>query len=251
MRRITQKLHSPRGASLIYALLLFLVASLISILILNASVTAAKRLADDREREQEYLALSSAARLIRTKLKSSWVKITETETLEDGVRTGKTEPVYTCDDGPLGETLNACVQALNGPPPAGGTLYEVLNSPDYTGDAESTGFEVEVTTDKSERFPNVSVAARPEPLMYLKKTVEGEIKRYYISAALTLVNGETEGEQTIYLTADATLKPSSSSSSVLVKTGEGESDMSTRVTTVYTTTITWENVNLSTIPPKE
>lgn len=64
MKRATQKLHSRRGASILLALLMILVATMVSTVIVSAAVTTAKRVHDDESREQDYLTVNSAARLI-------------------------------------------------------------------------------------------------------------------------------------------------------------------------------------------
>lgn len=64
MERTRQKLHSCRGASILLALLLMLVATMVSAVIVGASLTAAKRVNDDRAQEQASLSISSAGRLM-------------------------------------------------------------------------------------------------------------------------------------------------------------------------------------------
>ena len=64
MNRFRRKLHSRRGISILLALLLMLVAAMVSAVILSASVTAAKRVHDDRAQEQDFLSVSSGARFL-------------------------------------------------------------------------------------------------------------------------------------------------------------------------------------------
>lgn len=71
MKVIQAKLHSRRGISILFALLLLLAGSMVSVVILNAATTAAHRSHDDQLREQEALALSSAAGVIRDALKAA------------------------------------------------------------------------------------------------------------------------------------------------------------------------------------
>ena len=74
-RTVQEKLHNRRGASLLYAFLFLLVASMVSTVILAGAVTAIKRAHDDTGREQSYLTLESAAGVFREKLKTSSVTI--------------------------------------------------------------------------------------------------------------------------------------------------------------------------------
>lgn len=107
MRRITEKLHSRRGASLIYALLLFLVASMVSAVILSASVTAAKRLRDDQIRQQNELTINSGARLLK-KLMTQEYAVTVTEDVPgDG-------PRFSAGANPVCEELCAAVEEVWG-----------------------------------------------------------------------------------------------------------------------------------------
>ena len=78
MRRVCEKLHSRRGASLLYALALLLVTATVSTVVLTSAVTANRRVHDDRQEEQNYLALSSAAKLIVKSLKDSECVVLET-----------------------------------------------------------------------------------------------------------------------------------------------------------------------------
>ena len=59
------KLRDRRGASLLMALLLLLLATMVSVVILTAVSSAARHLSRDREAQQNYLTVSSAAELLR------------------------------------------------------------------------------------------------------------------------------------------------------------------------------------------
>ena len=64
-RRIKEKLRSEQGTSIFFGLLLFLVASILSVTILEGAVTTVKTVASDRASEQNQLACTSAAQLLR------------------------------------------------------------------------------------------------------------------------------------------------------------------------------------------
>lgn len=68
MHRILKKLHSRSGASMMMALLLMLVALMVSAVIIAAAVSSASSVRADREEQQAYLTVSSAAELIRDEL---------------------------------------------------------------------------------------------------------------------------------------------------------------------------------------
>lgn len=65
MKRLAQKLNCRRGASMLMALLLFLIAAMVSAVIITAAVSARSRVASDRAQQQTYLTVSSAAELLR------------------------------------------------------------------------------------------------------------------------------------------------------------------------------------------
>jgi len=62
---VKTKLRSQTGASLLIALLFFLVAMMVGAVVLTAAATNAGRLARNRQEQQNYLAVSSAARLVK------------------------------------------------------------------------------------------------------------------------------------------------------------------------------------------
>lgn len=63
-----QKLSSRRGASLLIALLYFLVCGLVAAVIIGAAVTNVQKLKGARQRQQAYDSVSSAAQLIRDEM---------------------------------------------------------------------------------------------------------------------------------------------------------------------------------------
>lgn len=68
MGAIAQKLKSRRGASIILALMFFLVCAVIGGAVLASSVSNAGRLSHQAEEQQAYLTVSSAAKLVRDEL---------------------------------------------------------------------------------------------------------------------------------------------------------------------------------------
>ena len=64
-RRIKEKMQSEQGTSIFFGLLLFLTASILSVVILEGAVTTVKTVASDRTSEQNQLACTSAAQLLR------------------------------------------------------------------------------------------------------------------------------------------------------------------------------------------
>ena len=72
--RIKKKLKSNKGTSIFFGLLLFLVASILCTVMINASVTTVKRVESDKKAEQNYLTCSSAAKLLRDSIANIEIK---------------------------------------------------------------------------------------------------------------------------------------------------------------------------------
>ena len=80
MNRINQKLRSRRGASITYALLLFLVCMVVGSVVLAAGMAAAGRMAKTAEMDQRYYSVTSASDLLAKELAGKPVTITRTRT---------------------------------------------------------------------------------------------------------------------------------------------------------------------------
>ena len=63
MSDCTRKLRQERGASVVFALVIFLIVTLFSWTMVNGALTAAQNASMQREEEQAYLSVTSAARL--------------------------------------------------------------------------------------------------------------------------------------------------------------------------------------------
>ena len=140
-RTVQEKLHSRRGASLLFAFLFLLVASMVSTVILSGAVTAIKRAHDDTGREQSYLTLESAARLFREMLQDTTVTVTVT-VRSDGEKL--TDPEYSYNAiGPLKDVMAKAVEEV----------YEEKNG----STSASRRFVVTAPEAHSERFQPVQM----------------------------------------------------------------------------------------------
>ena len=70
MQAIRRKLNSQRGASMLMALLLMLVGIMVSAVIISAATSAAVNKRSEKEQQQAYLAVNSAAELVRDDFQS-------------------------------------------------------------------------------------------------------------------------------------------------------------------------------------
>lgn len=111
-----KKLRSERGASLLMALVLLLLASMVSAVILSAATSAAHRIRNDREAQQDYLTVSSAAEMIRDSIQADRYHrvVTITTYKDDGETVHDPNPVYDIvtqkPDGLLGAWLYAGIK---------------------------------------------------------------------------------------------------------------------------------------------
>ncbi len=98
LRPIKKKIQSERGASITFALLLFLVCAVVGSAVLTAGTAAGGRMSQVAEMDQSYYSVSSAARvLINMVEKEDAVTVIEKRTLDPA--TGKESVEYTMDDG--------------------------------------------------------------------------------------------------------------------------------------------------------
>ncbi len=94
------KLVSEQGTSIFFGILFFMIAAILSIVMLSGAVTTVKAVHSDREAEQNYLTCSSAAKTVcdaitKTKVVcTEKVVVTETKT---GRKGSKTETTTTTD----------------------------------------------------------------------------------------------------------------------------------------------------------
>jgi len=89
MHRIYRKLHSTSGASLLIALLFFLICVTVGSLILTAASASSAKTKDRYSNEQHYLAVASAARLLKDRMGGYTYTVGRTwQTWE----TGETDP---------------------------------------------------------------------------------------------------------------------------------------------------------------
>ena len=204
-----QKLNSRRGVTLVYALLLFLVAAMVSLVILQGALTTARRVHSEKQSEQAWLTLNSAAQLMRDELQSSTCTITTTKTTYAwGTTTSST--TYS-PDGPLGSLLQKAVESADD------------QSRAYTADTLTV-------TAADNLLDPVSVQLTLQPCSVDWTAADAE-NNYRVTAVFSM-DGE---EQQLYLTLTAKRTTSSSTST---------SKYGTKTDTV-TQTLGWENGTIS------
>lgn len=83
MRTLKRKLNSQRGASLTFALLLFLVCAVVGSAVLVAGTAAAGRMSKIAEMDQRYYSVNSAARLLIELLEKDEIWVEKDEPADD------------------------------------------------------------------------------------------------------------------------------------------------------------------------
>lgn len=112
MTALHAKLNSSRGMSMLMAILLLLVATMVSVVILSAATTGMKRAESDRAGQQAYLTVSSAAQLLRDEISDQSYTSTVTTYYLDEAHTqqdGDANSVITEAGGAFGPLLNAAL----------------------------------------------------------------------------------------------------------------------------------------------
>ena len=116
MQAIRRKLNSQRGASMLMALLLMLVGIMVSAVIISAA-TAAVNKRSEKEQQQAYLAVSSAAKLVRDDFQSltgRYKDVTTTVTHADGTTTTTKDTIKaTCAVGDIINDIGARFIGVN------------------------------------------------------------------------------------------------------------------------------------------
>ena len=79
MNAMKNKIQSQKGASITFALLIFLVCSVVSIVVVVAGSAAAGRMSERAETDQRYYAVSSAAELLCDDFKGTKVEVEYTK----------------------------------------------------------------------------------------------------------------------------------------------------------------------------
>lgn len=110
MKGLRKKLKDQSGASILLALLFFLLCSMVGASVLMAAVSNAGKIRSNRAEQQKYLLLSSALRLVCDELTSAeyygmytyttWIEVITIEELEDGTKLTETHTYHEYEQTP-------------------------------------------------------------------------------------------------------------------------------------------------------
>ena len=193
MHAMSVKLRSRRGASITFALLLFLVCAVVSSVVIVASTTSAGRMGDTAKTDQRYYAVMSAAELLRREIDGKKVVVTPKPEGGCTVKCGDVTVEYVLEDGE--ETVSE-----DSPSPPTLLMYatkalldlreedrqKALDNPTYTPDYKKDLSTLNLTvTDSSYAALNCDVEER----------LEGGLLIYTISNALPTGDGGGKTKQ--------------------------------------------------------
>lgn len=85
MKRIREKIRSDKGASITFALLIFLVCAVVSSVILVAATTASGRISQEAQNDQRYYSVMSASELLKDTIDGTSVTYVEVKNTEDDI----------------------------------------------------------------------------------------------------------------------------------------------------------------------
>ena len=242
MERVREKLHSRTGASLLIALLFFLVAMTVGAVVLTAASANAGRIQKNRQEQQNYLAVASAAELVKediagrpgTAFTASYQKVvteySETWTDAEGKSHTRyrTETYYREGTAPSvgnGKLLEAARSDL------GKLYYSVIWNPEIWGNwsgsvpekvpPERIQYSLKLSGDAGAGLPEVTGT-----LTVIKEEADAKNRSRY-TVLVTLQ--DEDGKNPMTLTFPAEVKRATS-------TQGGNPTITT-----YTTTVTWSD----------
>ena len=247
MEHVRQKLHSRIGASMLIALLFFLVAMTVGAVVLTAASTNAGRGRRNRQEQQNYLAVASAAELVKEDIFSA-----PGESFTGGYSKIVTETVYThsSTNQDTGEVTTWTTTEYKTkykeeiPQTTDNSLFlpeikDLLNTIYFSTVPATTGLQKDwvPTTDVDVEL-NFSAAGMPTVVGSLKVSPDNNSTTGQRQYALTAVLGvEPEGGTSPYV---STMEFAPSVTEQVRADAPVTEGNTTTYTTHYSITVTWE-----------
>ena len=233
--RAIKKLNSESGVSILFALFLFTVVSVVVIILISASYTAVKRVNNNKKVTQDQLLLDSAARLLNAEItdadlsKVQIVIVTTTTSVSvDGGDPSVTEevsdPEFVTPDpgGFMTDELGAAVEAVYG---GSDQLIEISLS---TSDSSLQKVKCRMTMSDTDAYNIKAVLSTESGSSYMNLSWKGKVGR-----------NTTDSDPDVN-----TVTTGGSSGGSWWRPGGGSSKSTTTTTTTQTstetTTITWK-----------
>ncbi len=234
MDAIRKKLKNSTGASILMALLLLLVAVMVSAVILAAAISASKTIRSDREQQQTYLTVSSAAELLRDSVvggSGNFQLVETTKVVQNEIRTWQSSwsswsswrqngnPVTTTTSGRKDATGNFS-SVLNT------AIQSVMQNPTLTYTATVT------IQDTAKQYDRVTA----ELSLEAEANEDAGTTNYVLTAVFT--GGEGDHLCRMTLTLRGQEQQETTGPETETKIGTSEWNRQTRTTTTTTTTTT-------------
>lgn len=232
MKSISKKLKSASGASMLLALLFLFFCLTVGAVVLTAASASAGRTARNRQDQQNYLAVESAAMLLRedmegTSYTASYqeiVTVTTTVHVEDNPPEGQEPKTWTTTSTDISYTHSP---AKPGP---GELLEKVSDDLDFLYTSTKTDLNQPLPAGFTMHYP-LSFQAADMPDVSGSLTVDTSGSTIYTVTAVLWV--ETDGKKSNFTTL--VFRPSVSDASSTLR----EDGNPSFKTTTYTTTVTW------------
>lgn len=242
MERIRGKLHSRTGASMLIALLFFLVVMTVGVVVLTAASANAGRVKRNRDEQQKYLAVASAAEMVkedivgelRAEFEVAYAKedkecCEESEPDENGIRHIRywIETTYRAEKAPTIKNSKLLKMAESD---LGELYYSIVwnseigrpwvgNEPEITPGPMEYSLRFSENTEKN--FPEVT------GMLKINKEPSDEKNRSRYTIVVTLAAEDGTNAVTMTFPAEVKKKTSSQGGNPTI--------------TIYTTTVKWDN----------
>lgn len=240
MKRLVNKLHSKGGATILFAILVFMLCALVGAAALTAAAANSGRYTHVKAEQQEYLSMSSAVNLMREELvdKTFTAQVTRTETKDASGNPVAGSPV-----------VGWAVGSLEYDGGFSGQLLEVFK-----------GFYL---NELSSSYPDVDISALDAPSSTTYKTEltftteDEDIDKYKVTAELE-VDKDFNITVKFYFTDGSGRKSDVYGTNLIIRAtvdGDGITTASssradgtnTITTTTYTMKVTWLEANTTVV----
>lgn len=234
MKKLKQKIASQAGASITFALLLFLVCAVVSTIVLAAGTAASGRISGSVDNDRRYYSVTSACEMLMDLFDGVTVTIQETKTgTGTDAATSLATPVVTKDGETITDTSNYNLLIL------AAKLYTgTTGSDDPTSFPENLEIAIDSTKNASVKATFVSEADQPDSA---RITLAVSSCDEDADAETDTETDSLEDVYTLYLIFDADIKETVDS-----KTKDTSSGGSTVVQTTKTK-ITWTLTSMNSL----
>lgn len=242
-KKINRKLKSEKGTSIFFGLLLFMVASMVSVMILNGAVTAVKRVESDRKAEQNYLVCSSAARMLRDVIENSVIKWQKKEILNDKGN-AIDAPVITWS----GSSVNGTATEDEFVTFFKDFIKDYSEQSDILNNSYTKTFTISVPSNLSDKKDDIGEITAIMTIRKSTNIIEGENSGFDISVLLTTGTGSDTCQMILSLSGKVTFEKTETENKIdnttESVTDNTIDDTEKTITIITSLTYNWEAVDI-------